>query len=113
MTGDLGPGENRSDDLSAVFVPYVAAAAGLAVERDDDQAAAVLGHLDRVEVRLGDAPVTAAAGQTRLGVEVVLHVSDDVPEDAERDQRLIELLDQTAQPDGYRVRRVEVRGEPI
>ena len=108
MTDDLGPGSMISEDLSAIFAPYVIAAAGLAVERGDDRAAAVLTGAEGAQVSFSDTPVTSTGGEARAMVDVALAAPDDVlatADDALR-QRLVDLLNEVVDEDGYRVRQV-------
>lgn len=113
MTDDLGPGSMISDDLSAIFAPYVIAAAGLAVERGEDRAAAVLTQAARADASFSEAPVTSTGGEARALVDVALTVPADVladTDDALR-ERLTELFNEVVDHDGYRVRQVATEGD--
>ncbi len=108
MTDDLGPGSMISDDLSAIFAPYVIAAAGLAVERGDDRAAAVLTEAEQADVSFTDAPVTVTGGEAKAMVDVVLTAPPDTLADTDEAvlERLADLFNEVVDADGYRVRRV-------
>ena len=107
MTGDFGAGVIPAGGLSATFAPYVMVAAGVAADRGEDDAAALLGDPGDVEVVFSDHPVTAHGDLMLVAVDVTLHTpreaSDGLPE------RLAGLLSETAQPDGYCVRRVQLQ----
>ncbi len=108
MTGDLGPGEMRADELATVFEPYLMSAAGLAAERQHESAAALLNDYDHVDVALADAPITASQGDARVAVDVVLTVAD-LPGGPEADaarRGVADQLNEVAAADGYRVRTV-------
>jgi selenophosphate synthetase-related protein len=114
MTGDLGPGEFRSDNLTAVFEPYLLSAAGLAAEEQDNEAAALLRERLGVEVRFADMPITAAGGKPLAAVDVVLMLPESLARrvaDGDR-QRLADLLNEVAGPDGYHVRAVQTIRSP-
>ncbi len=114
MAGDLGPGEFRSDDLTAVFEPHLLSAAGLAAEEQDDEAAALLRERLGVEVRFADMPITAAGDQLLAAVDVVLMLPESLARrvtDGDR-QRVADLLNKVAGPDGYHVRAVQTITSP-
>ena len=50
MTGDFAPGVMPDEGLSATFAPYVMVAAGMAADRGEDDAAALLGDPGDLEV---------------------------------------------------------------
>ena len=107
MSGDFGAGVMPVEGLSATFAPYVMVAAGLAADRGEDDAAALLGDPGHVEVVFSDNPVTAHGDQMLVAVEVTLHTDHEAADDLP--QRLAGLLSETSQPDGYCVRRVQLQ----
>jgi hypothetical protein len=107
VAGDFGPGDVPDQTLSATFSPYVMVAAGVAADRGQEDAAELLGDPGDVEVVFSDNPVTAHGEQMLVAVEVTLHTEREAADDLPA--RLAVLLSETAQPDGYCVRRVQVQ----
>jgi hypothetical protein len=105
MTDDLGPGELHSDDPGAIASTYVMAAAGLAAERDDDEARSVLDAVENVEANLAEQPV---AGNAVL-LDVTLYVSGEPDATPAVRRRIGDLLTYAAKDDGFRVRHLDVK----
>lgn len=114
MTDDLGPGEMLGDGLADVFEPFLMAATGLAADRQDDDAAALLGGRTRVDVRFSDAPITSVGSHARASVEILVHLPPPLARRATEDvcRRAATLIDQAACGDGYHVRRLRVAADP-
>lgn len=111
MTDDLGPGEELADDLSTFFDAYRIPASGLAADRGESDAAALLDGATRIEARFADFPITSAGGQSMASVEVTLHVPAEVADRAGTDTpaTITHLLNEVVEPDGYRVRETVIR----
>jgi hypothetical protein len=105
MTGDLGPGELRSDDPGALASSYVITAAGLAAERDDDEAQQVLNAVEGVEADLAEQPVAGTA----VLLDVTLYVSGEPDTSPAVRQRIADMLTHAAKDDGFRVRHLDVK----
>lgn len=105
MTDDLGPGELRSDGPGALASSYVVAAAGLAAERDDDEARRVLAAVEGVEADLAEQPVAGTA----VLLDVTLHVSGEPDMSPAVRQRIAGMLTHAANDDGFRVRHLDVK----
>lgn len=106
MSGELDAGVMPDQGLSATFAAYVMVAAGLAADRGQDDAAALLGNPGVVEVVFSDNPVTAHGDQMLVAVEVTLRTDTDAIDGLA--ERLAGLLSECAQGDGYCVRRVRL-----
>lgn len=110
MTDDLGPGEEISDDLAAIFAAYLVPAAGLAHERDAGDAAELLGVASAQDASFSQFPVTSEDGRSLASVDLVLRVPAELEPRASVETRaeIAELISEVVEGDGYRVRRVTV-----
>lgn len=107
MTGDFA-GEQRAEDLRAVFAPYLAAAAGSATDAGDEEAAHTLQAAEGFDVAVADPPVTIVDGDTRVAVDVTLYVPNASRPDPSARDRLARLLSEASARDGYHVRRCDL-----
>lgn len=89
-----------------MFTPFLIAAAGLAAERGDGPLADVLSDLQSVDVGFAEYPVTWSGAHAHAAVEVTLYAR---AADAGVESRLVGLLNEIVEADGYHVTAVHVR----
>lgn len=108
MSGDLGPDVLPTADLTTVFESYMMVAAGMAADRQDEEAAGALAEADDISVRFSDHPLTTHGDGLRAAVEVTLSYRGNHSDNLAK--RLAGLLTEAAHTDGYAVRAVRLDG---
>lgn len=110
MTDDLASGETISDDLTTIFSAYLVPAAGLAFERDEDDAVDLLGAASLEDASFAEYPVTVEDGRSLASVDLVLRVPAELEATATEEVReeIAGLINEVVEADGYRVREVVV-----